>query len=205
MREKRPALLKAGPILLHDNATPDKSWHVMSVIDDYKCTENFETLCLFSGFESLWIRSLPRIKKKKKKTVKRNKIWGLRWASCCGQGGSMYLLWLPNNWNWRLTEPMERSHRMRGKLLRGILATVGFYNLLFVVVVVFFFVFFFCFFFCLFVCLFFFWGGGVWGGFLCVFFVPRPLSELSDWPLSELSDWPSYSVIPIWIKLKFEC
>ena len=36
MRKKRPALSKAGPILLHDNATPHKSWHVTSVIDDYK-------------------------------------------------------------------------------------------------------------------------------------------------------------------------
>ena len=34
MRKKRPALLKAG--LLHDNATPHKSWHVTSVIDEYK-------------------------------------------------------------------------------------------------------------------------------------------------------------------------
>ena len=36
MRKKRPALLKAGPILLHDNAVPHKSWHVTSVIDEYK-------------------------------------------------------------------------------------------------------------------------------------------------------------------------
>ena len=96
----------------------------------------------------------------------------------------MYLLWLPNNWNWRLTEPMERSHRMRGKLLRRILATVGFYNLLFVVVVFFLFLFFFCFcfffffffFFCLFVCLFcFVLGGGGGVGFFCVFFCTKTI------------------------------
>ena len=36
MRKKRLALLKAGPTLLHDNATPHKSWDVTSVIDKYK-------------------------------------------------------------------------------------------------------------------------------------------------------------------------
>ena len=51
MRKKRPALLKAGTILLHDNATPHKSWHVTSVNDQY--VGNFEIPCLFSGFESL--------------------------------------------------------------------------------------------------------------------------------------------------------
>ena len=51
MRKKHPALLKAGPILLLNNATPHKSWHVTSVIDEY--VGNFETPCSFSGFESL--------------------------------------------------------------------------------------------------------------------------------------------------------
>ena len=36
MRKKRPALLNARPILLHNNAMPHKSWHVTSVIDEYK-------------------------------------------------------------------------------------------------------------------------------------------------------------------------
>ena len=36
MPKKRPALLKARRIVLHDNATPHKSWHVTSVFDDYK-------------------------------------------------------------------------------------------------------------------------------------------------------------------------
>ena len=36
MRKKCPVLLKAGQILLHENATPHKSWHVTSVINKYK-------------------------------------------------------------------------------------------------------------------------------------------------------------------------
>ena len=36
MRKKRPVLLETGPILLHNNATPHKSWHMTSVIDEYK-------------------------------------------------------------------------------------------------------------------------------------------------------------------------
>ena len=28
----------------------------------------------------------------------------------------MFLLWLPSNRNWRLTKPMERSHRIRGEI-----------------------------------------------------------------------------------------
>ena len=36
IRKKCLGLLKAGPILLHDNATPNKSWQVTSVIDEYK-------------------------------------------------------------------------------------------------------------------------------------------------------------------------
>ena len=51
MRKKRPALLKAGPILLQNNAMPHKTGHVTSVIDEYG--GNFETPCLFSGSESL--------------------------------------------------------------------------------------------------------------------------------------------------------
>ena len=35
MHKKCPALLKARPILLHNNSTLHKSWHVMSVIDEY--------------------------------------------------------------------------------------------------------------------------------------------------------------------------
>ena len=69
-----------------------------------------------------------------RKAVKRNKIWRLRWAqSCRGQGGSTYLLWLPSNRNWRLTEPMERSHRKRGKLFWRILATLYGRSLQFIV------------------------------------------------------------------------
>ena len=125
MRKKRPALLKAGPILLHDNAVPHKSWHVTLVIDEYK----WETLkhptyspdlsaCDFDLFPEL------------KNAVKRN-IEDLNELKVALVREVPRILWLPSNRNWRLTEPMERSHRTRGKLLPRILATVGLYNLLF--------------------------------------------------------------------------
>ena len=122
-----PGLLKNGLILLHDNATPHKSWHVTSVIDEYKW-ETFKHPAYSLDLSPCDFNLFPELKKP------------LRWIrfedldellSYRGQGGSKYLLWLPSNRNRRLTKPMERSHQMRGKLLRRILAMVGLYNLLF--------------------------------------------------------------------------
>ena len=111
-------------ILLHDNATLHKSWHVTSVIDEYK----WETLkhpayspdlspCDFDLFPEL---------KKPLRAIRFEDVGGLKvavarevrriFSGCLATG---------------LTEPMERSHWTRGKLLRRILATVGLYNLLF--------------------------------------------------------------------------
>ena len=69
MCKKRPALLKAGPILLHDSATPHKSWHVMSVIDEYKW-ETLKHPAYYPDLSPCDFDLLPELKK----AVKRNKI-----------------------------------------------------------------------------------------------------------------------------------